>query len=87
VALTKNKISSNDINFDDEPMYEKLRELRLEFSKKLKLPAYVIFPDQTLIEMAKFKPKNIDDLEQIYGVGKVKSKKFGKYFLKVIQNH
>jgi superfamily II DNA helicase RecQ len=37
--------------------------------------------------MAKFKPKNIDDLEKIYGVGKAKSKKFSEYFLKVIQNH
>jgi|ETNmetMinimDraft_9_1059917.scaffolds.fasta_scaffold526483_2 superfamily II DNA helicase RecQ len=37
--------------------------------------------------MAKFKPKNIDDLEIIYGAGKAKSKKFGEYFLKVIQNH
>jgi hypothetical protein len=30
-----------------------------------------------LIEMAKVKPKNIDDLEKIYGAGKAKSKKFG----------
>jgi len=37
--------------------------------------------------MTKFKPKNIDDLEKIYGVGKAKSKKFSEYFLKVIQNH
>jgi hypothetical protein len=30
--------------------------------------------------MAKFKPKNIDDLEKIYGAVKAKSKKFGEYF-------
>jgi len=84
-APTKNRINSNDINLDDEPLYEKLRELRLEFSKKLRLPAYVIFPDKTLIEMAKFKPKNEDDFEKIYGVGKVKLKKFGKPFLKLIE--
>ena len=85
-APITNKVSSDDINLDDQALYEKLRELRLEFSKKLKLPAYVIFPDKTLIEMANFKPNNKDDLEKIYGVGKAKLKKFGEYFLNVIQN-
>ena len=85
-APTKNRVSSNDIDLEDETLYEKLRELRLEFSKKLRLPAYVIFPDRTLIEMAKFKPNNEDDLEKIYGVGKAKLKKFGEYFLDIIKN-
>jgi len=84
-APTKNRINFIDMELDDEPLYEKLRELRLEFSKKLRLPAYVIFPDKTLIEMAKFKPRNKDDLEKIYGVGKAKLKKFGEYFLDAIQ--
>ena len=85
-APIKNRVSSDDINLDDQVLYEKLRELRLDFSKKLKLPAYVIFPDRTLIEMANFKPTNKDDLEKIYGVGKAKLKKFGEYFLNVIEN-
>ena len=84
-APTKNRINFIDMELNDEPLYEKLRELRLEFSKKLRLPAYVIFPDKTLIEMAKFKPRNKDDLEKIYGVGKAKLKKFGEYFLDAIQ--
>ena len=84
--LIKNKTNLNDIDIVNESLYEKLRELRLEYAKKHKLPAYVIFPDKTLIEMAEFKPKNIDDLEKIYGVGKAKSKKFGKYFLKIIED-
>ena len=84
-APTKNRVRSDDLSLDEDPLYKKLRELRLEFSKKLRLPAYVIFPDKTLIEMAKFKPKNKDDLEKIYGVGKAKLKKFGEYFLDVIQ--
>ena len=35
--------------------------------------------------MAKFKPKNFDELEKIYGVGSAKLKKFGKPFLKLIE--
>ena len=85
--LVKNKSNLNDIAIDNKPLYEKLRELRLEYAKKLKLPAYVIFPDKTLIEMAKSKPETIEDLEKIYGVGKAKSKKFGNIFLKKIINN
>ena len=85
--LIKNKTNLNDIAIDNKPLYEKLRELRLEYAKKLKLPAYVIFPDKTLIEMAKSKPETIEDLEKIYGVGKAKSKKFGNIFLKKIINN
>ncbi len=54
------------MTIDDEPIFEKLKEFRLSLSKKLKLPAFVIFPDKTLIEMAKFKPETLDELEKIY---------------------
>ena len=83
--IIKNKISLLDIHVDDEILYEKLRKLRLEFAKKLRLPAYVIFPDKALIEMAKYKPKNVDEFEKIYGVGKAKLKKFSKEFIKLIE--
>ena len=85
--IMKNKINFDDIIGKDEILYEKLRELRLEFAKKLKLPAYVIFPDKSLIEMAKNKPKNLNEFEEIYGVGKAKLKKFGKYFINLIENN
>ena len=74
----------SDINEDDETLFNKLKELRFEYAKKLKLPAYVIFPDKTLIEMAKYKPTNFDELEKIFGVGKAKLKKFGKHFIDTI---
>ena len=83
--VIKTKKILSKITDDEELLYNKLKELRLEFAKKLKLPAYVIFPDKTLIEMAKFKPKNFDELEKIYGVGSAKLKKFGKPFLKLIE--
>ena len=82
--IIKNKINIDEIVGEDENLYQILKELRLELAKKLKLPAYVIFPDKSLIEMAKYKPKDLDELEKIYGVGKAKLKKFGKQFLKLI---
>ena len=80
----RNNITLSDINEDDETLFNKLKELRFEYAKKLKLPAYVIFPDKTLIEMAKYKPTNFDELEKIFGVGKAKLKKFGKHFIDTI---
>jgi len=80
----KDNITLSDINEDDEILYNKLKELRFEYAKKFKLPAYVIFPDKTLIEMAKYKPTNSEELEKIFGVGKAKLKKFGKQFINAI---
>ena len=74
-------------NYDFTTLYNKLKELRFEYAKKLKLPAYVIFPDKTLIEMAKFKPTNSEELEKIFGVGKAKLKKFGKQFITAINTN
>ena len=40
-------------------------------------PAYVIFPDRTLIEMAARRPRNLDELAAIHGVGIAKLQKYG----------
>ena len=85
--ITKNMNNFENFLNKDQIKYEQLRKLRLEFAKKLKLPAYVIFPDKTLLEMAKYKPKNLDDLEKIYGVGKAKLKKFGEDFINLINKN
>ena len=85
--ITKNKIHFDNIMGEDDNLYKKLRELRLELAKNLKLPAYVIFPDKSLIEMTKYKPANLQELEKIYGVGKAKLKKFGKKFIKLIEEN
>ena len=48
-----------------------------------KQPAYVIFPDWTLIEIATRRPSSLDDLATIHGVGAVKLQKYGPAFLAV----
>lgn len=83
----KNKKIFNNIGDEDQILYEKLRQLRLAYAKKLNLPAYVIFPDKTLIEMIKYKPNNLNDLEKIYGVGNAKLKKFGENFIQLIKDN
>ena len=48
------------------------------------MPAYVIFPDRTLIEMATRRPQTLDALAGITGVGAVKLERFGPTFLEVL---
>ena len=49
-----------------------------------KVPAYIIFNDRTLIEMAEQRPNNLDEMAQIGGVGAKKLEKYGDDFLTVI---
>ena len=62
-----------------------LKALRATIARTQKLPAYVIFPDRTLIEMARDKPQTLDEFASIHGVGAAKLQKFGPVFLAAIK--
>ena len=64
-----------------------LKALRAAMARAQNQPAYVIFPDRTLIEMSKERPKNLDDLSAVHGVGAAKLQKYGAAFLAVIKDH
>jgi len=49
------------------------------------VPPYVIFPDTTLMEMSYYYPQTLESLNDIYGVGSAKQKKYGDDFLSVIK--
>jgi ATP-dependent DNA helicase RecQ len=59
----------------------RLKALRAELAKAQKVPAYVIFPDRTLIEMATARPSSLADMAQIGGVGMKKLERYGAQFL------
>src|SRR5208337_563440 len=64
-----------------------LKGLRGAIAAAQKQPAYVIFPDRTLIEMANARPDTLDGLGCLHGVGAVKLQKYGAAFLAVIRDH
>jgi ATP-dependent DNA helicase RecQ len=68
----------------DQDLYENLRATRQQIAQKRRLPAYVIFHDKTLIELAKIKPQNLDEMLDINGIGEAKLRKFGQTLLDVI---
>jgi len=65
----------------DAELLERLKELRRRLAAKRRVPAYVVFNDATLVEMAALKPATPDELLQINGVGRVKLERYGDAFL------
>ncbi|MEL6977227.1 MAG: DNA helicase RecQ [Pseudomonadota bacterium] len=69
----------------DNALLQALKAKRLELAREAKTPAYVIFTDRTLAEIATIKPKTLEDLSLCHGVGEAKLKKFGKVFLEIVE--
>ena len=68
-------------------LFERLRALRRELADKLNVPAYVVFSDRTLLEMAEARPRDEADLLSVSGVGEHKLARYGKAFLDAIRRH
>ncbi len=71
----------------DEVLFERLRALRRKLADDRKVPAYIIFSDVSLREMARDYPTNSTEFRRIPGVGEQKLKDFGKAFLSEIKSH
>ena len=61
-----------------------LKAWRAEVAKEHNLPAYVVFHDATLAEMARARPDSLDALAQISGVGAKKLEAYGREILRVL---
>jgi ATP-dependent DNA helicase RecQ len=68
----------------DRDLFELLRAERLSIAKDLDVPPYVVFPDTTLIAMARLRPRDRLALLDIPGIGETKRDRFGDAFLAVI---
>ena len=68
-----------------ESLFDALRQRRREIADEHNLPAYVIFHDATLAEMAEHRPMTADELLRINGVGAAKLARYGAAFLEVIR--
>ena len=71
----------------DDELLHILKDLRKKTAKSLNLPPFVIFQDPSLEDMAIQYPIDIDELQNIVGVGAGKAKKYGLAFVKVIQEY
>ena len=68
----------------DQDLFDQLRTLRAELARQAGVPAYLIFHDATLLNIASAKPSTEAELLAISGVGEQKAKKYGQAVLAVI---
>jgi ATP-dependent DNA helicase RecQ len=72
------------VSDEDAPLLSALKARRRALAEAAKVPAYVIFPDRTLIEMAETRPQSLDGMARVNGVGAKKLERYGATFLEVI---
>jgi ATP-dependent DNA helicase RecQ len=72
------------VSEEDAPLLSALKAKRRALAEAAKVPAYIIFNDKTLIDMAEKRPGNLDAMAGITGVGATKLERYGAMFLEVI---
>ncbi len=70
----------------DAGLFDALRDLRQEIAKEQGVPAYIVFGDKTLKEMAAIRPQSKEAMLLVGGIGEVKFERYGEQFLTLLQN-
>jgi len=82
------KKTSKDTLLDkDRELFEELRVLRKEIADSEDIPAYQVFGDASLVEMAQQRPQDEAELLKITGVGQIKLERFGFEFLSCLREN
>ena len=69
----------------DTPLLDALKALRTKLARTQNVPAYVVFSDRTLAELASHRPANPGAMREIHGIGDAKLERYGAAFLEVIR--
>ncbi len=67
----------------DEDLLTQLKNLRKEIAREIRKPAYIVFSDASLRDMARRKPANMAEFYQVSGVGEFKARQYGERFLRL----
>jgi ATP-dependent DNA helicase RecQ len=86
-AERKARQEATGLTDGNQSLLAALKQLRLRLAKQRQMPAYLIFSDRTLIDMAERKPQTSDEFAEVNGVGAAKLKAFAGVFLRAIQEH
>jgi ATP-dependent DNA helicase RecQ len=70
---------------EQRELYGRLRTLRSQLAKEQELPAYCVFADKTLVEMARRHPTSLAEMRQVPGIGPAKIEKYGDAFLEILR--
>ncbi len=72
------------VSEENAPLLSALKAKRRALAEAARVPAYIVFNDRTLIEMAETRPSSLDQMAQITGVGAKKLEQYGQAFLSII---
>ncbi|MBE0494258.1 MAG: DNA helicase RecQ [Thiomicrospira sp.] len=72
---------ANALNPADQQLFEDLRDLRKQLADQQNVPAYVVFGDISLLDMAQKRPQTEDEFLEVSGVGQAKLERYGEVFL------
>ena len=70
---------------NDAELFDVLKELRGKLAKEAGIPAYVVFSNATLMDMARKKPRTTSEFRKVSGVGEIKAAWYAESFLKCIR--
>ena len=76
--------SISELNEEEINLYERLRKWRSEKARSLNLPEYMVFPNKTLMTLAKIKPSSIEGLTNITGIAEKKIADHGNEIIELI---
>ncbi|MBA1438711.1 MAG: DNA helicase RecQ [Epsilonproteobacteria bacterium] len=79
----KARVVQEEITYDKD-LFEKLRAKRRELADELGVPAYLIFSDKTLKNLAAAMPSNKEEMLEVSGVGMKKYEQYGEEFLEIL---
>ena len=74
----------SDLSPAQQTLFERLRWWRVETARSHNVPAYVIFHDASLREIARAMPMSLDDLRQVSGVGEKKLETYGEQIIALV---
>ena len=69
----------------DRPLFDALRTWRAEMAREQSVPAYVIFHDRTLRDIARLRPAAISELARVGGIGGSKLGRYGEAVLEIVR--
>lgn len=83
-AASSRKRASIVTDEADEGLFAALKALRFKLAREENLPAYIIFSNAALSDMAAKQPRSMSEFLQVSGVGEIKAARYGKAFLEAI---
>lgn len=85
-AAFKKDLASSEQSCE-QALFDRLKTIRANLAEKENVPAYLIFSDATLLELATYLPQTLEEVRKISGFGDIKLARYGKIFLETVMDY